>query len=242
VSDPAIPRNRTKQTELIRAFHAIEKQLASPALTDPDERKKLEQERERLGGLETYQAASVHGGDKTRGGESSKWLVKQIKDLKIGVEDKDKTKPQPKVEPTILEDGTKVWPKVERKKVRPLPAPSSLCRFETDRTPHAQLRLLDVGAIAGTACASLLSLPPRLPLRARADSLFFLPFADEGYPWIAPTSIDLNPLAPHVVKSNFFDFPAPDKEEDKFDVVALSLVVNFEGSLVNRGASSSSLT
>ncbi|GAA5895038.1 hypothetical protein JCM8208_000094 [Rhodotorula glutinis] len=184
-SDPAIPRNRTKQTELIRAFHAIEKQLASPALTDPDERKKLEQERERLGGLETYQAASVHGGDKTRGGESSKWLVKQIKDLKIGVEDKDA--PKPKVEPTILEDGTKVWPKVERKK----------------------LRLLDVGAIAGTAY--------------------------EGYPWIAPTSIDLNPLAPHVVKSNFFDFPAPEKDEDKFDVVALSLVVNFEGSLVNRG-------
>ncbi|GAA5924738.1 hypothetical protein JCM3775_005458 [Rhodotorula graminis] len=186
-SDPAIPRNRTKQTELIRAFHAIEKQLASPALTDPDERKKLEQERERLGGLETYQAASVHGGDKTRGGESSKWLVKQIKDLKIGVDDKDKLKAQPKVEPTILEDGTKVWPKVERKK----------------------LRLLDVGAIAGTAY--------------------------EGYPWIAPTSIDLNPLAPHVVKSNFFDFPAPEKDEDKFDVVALSLVINFEGSLVNRG-------
>jgi hypothetical protein len=34
---------------LIRRFHAIEKQLASPALTDPDERKKLEREREQLG-------------------------------------------------------------------------------------------------------------------------------------------------------------------------------------------------
>ncbi|TNY21928.1 putative methyltransferase-domain-containing protein [Rhodotorula diobovata] len=186
-SDPSIPRDRTKQTELIRAFHAIEKQLASPALTDPAERKKLEDERERLGGLAEYQRASVHGGDAQRGGESSKWLVKQIKELKIGVDSKDKDKANHKVEPTILEDGTKVWPKVERKK----------------------LRLLDIGAIAGTAYA--------------------------GYPWISATSIDLNPQAPHVVKSNFFDFAPPQKDEDKYDVVALSLVVNFEGSLVNRG-------
>ncbi|GAA5990864.1 hypothetical protein JCM10908_000054 [Rhodotorula pacifica] len=195
--DPTIPKGRQDQTTLIRRFHAIEKQLASPALTDPEERKRLEKEREELGGLETYQAASQHGGDKSRGGESSKWLVKQIKDLKIGVAprggfydaaekggDKPATK---KVEPKILEDGTKVWPKVERRK----------------------LRLLDVGAIAGTAYA--------------------------GYPWISTTSIDLNPLSDSVLRYNFFDFPVPGKEEDKYDVVALSLVMNYEGSLVNRG-------
>ncbi|KWU41086.1 hypothetical protein RHOSPDRAFT_11898, partial [Rhodotorula sp. JG-1b] len=142
----------------IRRFHAIEKQLASPALTDPEERKKLEREREQLGGLETYQAASQHGGDKTRGGESSKWLVKQIKDLKIGL---------------------------------------------------PKLRLLDVGAIAGTAYA--------------------------GYPWISTTSIDLNPLSDSVLRYNFFDFPVPTQEEEKYDIVALSLVMNYEGSLVNRG-------
>lgn len=62
--DPSIPKGRQDQTTLIRRFHAIEKQLASPALTDPEERKKLELEREQLGGLETYQAASQHGGDK----------------------------------------------------------------------------------------------------------------------------------------------------------------------------------
>lgn len=62
--DPSIPKGRQDQTTLIRRFHAIEKQLASPALTDPEERKKLEREREQLGGLETYQAASQHGGDK----------------------------------------------------------------------------------------------------------------------------------------------------------------------------------
>ncbi|KAG0658236.1 hypothetical protein C6P46_005895 [Rhodotorula mucilaginosa] len=189
--DPSIPKGRQDQTTLIRRFHAIEKQLASPALTDPDERKKLEREREQLGGLETYQAASQHGGDKTRGGESSKWLVKQIKDLKIGLPapkyPADDATPPKKVEPKILEDGTKVWPKVERRK----------------------LRLLDVGAIAGTAYA--------------------------GYPWISTTSIDLNPLSDSVLRYNFFDFPVPTEEEEKYDIVALSLVMNYEGSLVNRG-------
>lgn len=192
-ADPSIPKGRQDQTTLIRRFHAIEKQLASPALTDPEERKKLEQEREQLGGLETYQAASQHGGDKTRGGESSKWLVKQIKDLKIGLpspkpkQDGADVTPPKKVEPKILEDGTKVWPKVERRK----------------------LRLLDVGAIAGTAYA--------------------------GYPWISTTSIDLNPLSDSVLRYNFFDFPVPTKEEEKYDIVALSLVMNYEGSLINRG-------
>lgn len=60
----------------------------------------------------------------TRGGESSKWLVKQIKDLKIGLPapkyPADDATPPKKVEPKILEDGTKVWPKVERRKVRAL--------------------------------------------------------------------------------------------------------------------------
>ncbi|GAA5880456.1 hypothetical protein JCM3774_005199 [Rhodotorula dairenensis] len=197
--DPTIPKGRQHQTALIRRFHAIEKQLASPALTDPDERNRLELEREQLGGLETYQAASQHGGDKIRGGESSKWLVKQIKDLKIGVagaaaavagKDQDGEQQQAapkKVEPTILEDGTKVWPKVERRK----------------------LRLLDIGAIAGTAYT--------------------------GYPWISTTSIDLNPQSDSVLRYNFFEFPVPQADADKYDIVALSLVMNYEGSLVNRG-------
>ncbi|GAA5830853.1 hypothetical protein JCM11251_001098 [Rhodosporidiobolus azoricus] len=183
--DPSIPKNRQEQTQLIRRFHAIEKQLASPALTDSEERKKLEEEREELGGLEGYQAASVHGAEKSRGGETSKWLVKQIKALKVGLD--DEKKPEKPVEPTILEDGTKVWPKKERRK----------------------LRLLDVGAIAGTA------------------------YAD--FNWIDTTSIDLNPQAEHVIKTNFFDFPVPQTEEEKYDLVSLSLVMNYEGSLANRG-------
>ncbi|GAA6062207.1 hypothetical protein JCM10212_006488 [Sporobolomyces blumeae] len=185
--DPAtVPKDRAERTALIREFHALEKQIRSPATTEED-KQKARKRQEELGGIEKYQEASVHGGDKIRGGESSKWLVKQIQASKVGVDPKDKGKEKEKVEPTVLEDGTKVWPKVERRK----------------------LKLLDIGAIAGTA------------------------YAD--WPWIEATSIDLNPQAPHVIKSNFFDFAVPEDNDDKFDVVSLSLVMNFEGSLVNRG-------
>ncbi|GAA5849829.1 hypothetical protein JCM8547_000579 [Rhodosporidiobolus lusitaniae] len=183
--DASIGQGRQEQTKLIRAFHAIQKQLASPALTDPGERKRLEEEMEKLGGLEGYQEASKHGGDKSRGGETSKWLVKQIRSLKIGLDDEKK---EPPVEPTILEDGTKVWP---------------------PRKERRKLRLLDVGAIAGTA------------------------YAD--FTWISTTSIDLNPQAPHVQKCDFFDFPVPQSEDEKYDVVSLSLVMNFVGDLAARG-------
>jgi len=94
---------------------------------------------------------------------------------------------------------------------------------------------LDVGAIAGTACT--------FPVQYEALALDFCTdvslsiITDASQPWIDTTSIDLNPQAPHVIKSNFFDFPIPASENDDelFDVVSLSLVMNFEGSLVNRG-------
>lgn len=75
----------------------------------------------------------------------------------------------------------------------------------------AQLRLLDVGALTGTAYAA--------------------------YPWLDVTSIDINPRAPHVIQSDFFDFEPPSGEEENppYDVVSLSLVVNFIGDLHKRG-------
>jgi hypothetical protein len=77
--------------------------------------------------------------------------------LKIGV---DKQEKQEKVEPTILEDGTKVWPKKERRKVRfffsllCLLLSFLLLTLTLSCLSRLQLRLLDVGAIAGTACSS----------------------------------------------------------------------------------------
>lgn len=66
-------------------------------------------------------------------------------------------------------------------------------------------RLLDVGAIAGTSY--------------------------KKYTSIKPTYIDLNPQAEHVIKADFLDFPIPDT---LYDVVCLSLVLNFVGSIEDR--------
>lgn len=85
-------------------------------------RVKLLARQDELGGLQAYQEASLHGGDKVRGGESGKWCVGMLKELKVGVENgKDKGKGKVEVD----KDGKKVYPKVVRE----------------------PLRLLDVGAI-----------------------------------------------------------------------------------------------
>ncbi|CAO1627516.1 unnamed protein product [Sympodiomycopsis kandeliae] len=73
-------------------------------------------------------------------------------------------------------------------------------------TKKPEMKLLDVGALTGTSYSS--------------------------YPWLKTTSIDINPRSENVLKSDFFDFPIPDS---KFDVVCLSLVLNFVGDLKKRG-------
>ncbi|PWN22561.1 hypothetical protein BCV69DRAFT_236707, partial [Microstroma glucosiphilum] len=73
-----------------------------------------------------------------------------------------------------------------------------------------KIRLLDVGALGGTAYTAFEK-------------------------WIDVTSIDLNPRGENVQQYDFFDFPVPKDEEDKFDVVCLSLVLNFVGDLNERG-------
>lgn len=68
------------------------------------------------------------------------------------------------------------------------------------------ITLLDVGAISGTSY--------------------------EKFSWIKTTSIDLNPQDPtKVLKYDFMEFPIP---EEKFDVIGLSLVLNFVGDLRQR--------
>ncbi|PWN25457.1 hypothetical protein BDZ90DRAFT_223231 [Jaminaea rosea] len=71
------------------------------------------------------------------------------------------------------------------------------------------LRLLDVGALTGTSYSS--------------------------YSFINPTYIDINPRASHVIQNDFFDFPLPAQSEEKYDIVCLSLVLNFVGDLAKRG-------
>jgi 25S rRNA (adenine2142-N1)-methyltransferase len=71
------------------------------------------------------------------------------------------------------------------------------------------IRLLDVGALSGSS------------------------YEKSG--WISTTSIDINPRSDAVLKYDFFDYPRPAAEQERFDVVALSLVLNFVGDLGDRG-------
>jgi 25S rRNA (adenine2142-N1)-methyltransferase len=85
----------------------------------------------------------------------------------------------------------------------------TLLRSNLRRPAPAKLKLLDVGAIAGTS------------------------YKDEGE-WIDATYCDLNPQADHVVQSDMMDLPVP-KPEDRYDICCLSLVINYEGDLAKRG-------
>ncbi|KAH9446797.1 hypothetical protein MJO29_016432 [Puccinia striiformis f. sp. tritici] len=74
-----------------------------------------------------------------------------------------------------------------------------------------KITLLDVGAIDGKSYAK---------------------YTD----WISTTSIDINPIDESIVaRCDFFQFPIPKTEDQKFDVVCLSLVLNFIGDLKKRG-------
>ncbi|PWN93442.1 hypothetical protein FA10DRAFT_264093 [Acaromyces ingoldii] len=83
-------------------------------------------------------------------------------------------------------------------------------KLELLRGKGRPVRLLDVGALSGTSYQKYTS-------------------------WIQATSIDINPRGDHVEKYAFLDYPKPASDEDRFDVVAQSLVVNFVGDLKERG-------
>jgi 25S rRNA (adenine2142-N1)-methyltransferase len=78
-----------------------------------------------------------------------------------------------------------------------------------DHFQSRSMRLLDVGALS--------------------------PFNYEKHKWIQATPIDLNPQHPLIKKQDFLEMVPPKNEQDLFDIVCLSLVVNFVGDPVDRG-------
>ncbi|KAI8584181.1 hypothetical protein K450DRAFT_168729 [Umbelopsis ramanniana AG] len=61
------------------------------------------------------------------------------------------------------------------------------------------------------------------------------PFNYEKYKWIKTTPIDLNPQHHLIQQQDFLQMPPPEKEDERYDIVCLSLVVNFVGDPVDRG-------
>ncbi|KAF9585845.1 hypothetical protein BGW38_000481 [Lunasporangiospora selenospora] len=84
------------------------------------------------------------------------------------------------------------------------------CRPNMNKKTDPPLRLLDVGALS--------------PHNYKRYSS-----------WITTTPIDLNPQDPLITKMDFLEMPIPPKQDQLFDIVCLSLVVNFVGDPAQRG-------
>ncbi|KAF9136108.1 hypothetical protein BGW39_006904 [Mortierella sp. 14UC] len=84
------------------------------------------------------------------------------------------------------------------------------CHPQLDKKVGTPLRLLDIGALS--------------------------PHNYQKYTsWIKATPIDLNPQDPLITKMDFLEMPVPTSKDTLFDVVCLSLVVNFVGDPIQRG-------
>lgn len=76
--------SRDRGAALIRKFHTVQTALTSAINSgDSAEQTRLEDEIEALGGLKTYQKASIRGQDKRRGGDSSKVLIDWLKEPEL---------------------------------------------------------------------------------------------------------------------------------------------------------------
>lgn len=83
------------------------------------------------------------------------------------------------------------------------------CKDVVDKTSKP-LRVLDIGAVA-------------------PDN--YKPYSS----WITAKPIDLNPQHPDIQKQDFLQMAPPTSDDTKFDIVCLSLVINFVGDPKDRG-------
>ncbi|KAI8329800.1 putative methyltransferase-domain-containing protein [Chlamydoabsidia padenii] len=161
--------SRVDTARLIRRFHLLNKQLAqckkSNTRTDREKELKIIKEMEEMGGLDWYQKASQLGQSKTRGGDSSKWLIQTLRSSVCADDLKEAVKP---------------------------------------------LRILEVGAVA----------PDNYQQHDK---------------WIKVDPIDLNPQHESIRKQDFLTLIPPTTEDLKYDIVSLSLVINFAGDPEERG-------
>lgn len=149
---------------VIRTHHELNRQIVRARKEhNQDKVVALLDERNKSGGLESYQKASIQGQASDRGGDSSKILIDWLTDVKPAI-----------------------------------------------RGLESKLRLLEVGALSTqNACSK--------------SGLFEV------------TRIDLNTQAEGITKQDFMERPLPKNDKDKFDVISLSLVLNFGGAPEDRG-------
>jgi len=146
----------------------------------------VEREMEDLGGLAAYQTASILGQGEQRGGDTSKILVKWLKEMNV--------------RPT---KGSKL------KSVGYEAFSGMIC---IAKGCVANCRMLEIGALSPCNYAATM-------------------------PWVFNTPIDLNSQHPDILQQDFLDRPLPTSEDENFDIVSCSLVLNFVPEPQNRGLS-----
>eukprot|EP01043_Picozoa_sp_COSAG02_P001383 COSAG02_NODE_29_length_51136_cov_346.293317_18_plen_413_part_00 len=217
----AEPQRPAEQAALIRAFHTLEKKLAAVA-SDPSLRSEaareamrssLRAEQEALGGLDAYQKASLAGESTQAYAQFSaaEWVLEELSGKPLTATHKSAQR----TEPIQLPGGP-------------------------DRPDTPALQLLDVGAIVNHYPPEPEQEPGLAPGGLRSHSTLgpTLP----GGRRLHVTSIDLNPQEECVLKADFFDFaeeqlrlPRDASSGGRYDVVVLSLVMNFVGDPAMRG-------
>jgi 25S rRNA (adenine2142-N1)-methyltransferase len=154
-----------KQTQSnIREYHQLNKQVAAAeANGDQETADQLKQRIEDLGGLKSYQLASIQGQANDRGGDSSTVLMQWLK-----------------------------------------PVAADMASREN------KLRMLEIGALStNNACSK--------------SGLFDI------------TRIDLFSQAEGIVQQDFMERPVPTFDTEQFDIISLSLVLNFVPDADGRG-------
>lgn len=168
--DTINPRRKSSRATrtLIRAHHQLQKSRAA-AVTAGDESliREIDSKIQELGGLEAYQAASLTGQDRDRGGDSSEKLVDWLRGYGL------------------------IGPKVD-----------------------SRLQVLEVGALSSKNAISNMI----------------------GKGIKSVKRIDLHSQEPdHIEEIDFMDLPVPHSDVDKYDILSLSLVLNYVPDVSLRG-------
>jgi 25S rRNA (adenine2142-N1)-methyltransferase len=164
VTKPKASLSSQATRTLIRSHHQLNKKLeTAKSKGKDDEVKDLQKQIEDLGGLKSYQQASIQGQSNDRGGDSSVVLMKWL-------------------EPTA----------------------DALSKAEP------KLRLLEVGALStSNACSK------------------------SGH--FDVQRIDLNSQGDRILQQDFMERPLPKSAAEQFDIVSLSLVLNYVPDAPGRG-------
>lgn len=189
----------------------LQKEIAQAVASgDEEKRRELEVQVEALGGLKAYQRASLTGQGRERGGDSSVVLVDWLRNG-ARTERKRGRHGDEEEEEEVVDVGV-------RKKRRKGRGKEDLEAMR-EMLPEA-LNVLEVGCLS-----------PDNEISAFVSALK----TTSSTTGASITRIDLNSQHPLIKAQDFMERPLPRSKEEKFDLISLSLVLNYVPDAVGRG-------